>query len=216
MNKALGFIALFAVAVVGAFSYIQLTSNNPPELESARIYDQARPISPFVLEGTGGADVENQALLGQWTLMFTGYTYCPDICPTTMAQLKSRWADIDAATDLPVQVWMISVDPKRDDIERVSMYIDFFGEGFFGVRAEHKELFPFVRDIGLMYSLPDEDETDYLVNHSSAIILIDPNGEQQAIFRPSHELGSLATVNPNHLVDDFQKIARYLERENNY
>lgn len=216
MRKILGFLALLAVAVVGAFSYMQLTSNNAPKLESARIYDNARPISPFVLEGTGGADVENEALLGQWTLMFTGYTFCPDICPTTMAQLKSRWADIDAATDIPVQVWMISVDPKRDDIERVSMYIDFFGEGFFGVRAEHKELYPFVRDIGLMYSLPDEDETDYLVNHSSAIILVDPNGNQQAIFRPSHELGSLATVNPNHLVNDFQKIARYLERANNY
>ena len=216
MKKVLAALVMIAVAAVGAFSYLQITSNNPPELESARIYDQARPISPFVLEGTGGSDVENQALLGQWTLMFTGYTYCPDICPTTMAQLKSRWADIDAATDLPVQVWMISVDPKRDDIERVGMYIDFFGEGFFGVRAEHKELYPFVRDIGLMYSLPDEGETDYLVNHSSAIILVDPNGEQQAIFRPSHELGSLATVNPNQLVNDFQKIARYLERANSY
>ncbi|RUO23389.1 SCO family protein [Aliidiomarina iranensis] len=216
MKKVLAALVMIAVAAVGAFSYLQITSNNPPELESARIYDQARPISPFVLEGTGGSDVENQALLGQWTLMFTGYTYCPDICPTTMAQLKSRWADIDGATDLPVQVWMISVDPKRDDIERVGMYIDFFGEGFFGVRAEHKELYPFVRDIGLMYSLPDEGETDYLVNHSSAIILVDPNGEQQAIFRPSHELGALATVNPNQLVNDFQKIARYLERANSY
>lgn len=204
-------LLLLLVAMAGTVSYVHLSQEREPELSSARIYDNPRTIAPFTLQGTDGREVHNDALEGQWTMLFTGYTFCPDICPTTMAQLKSRWDDIAAATNLPVQVWMISVDPKRDDIERLAMYVDFFGDGFYGVRAEHPQLYPFVQNIGLMYSLPDEDEVNYLVNHSSAIILINPRGEQQAIFRPSHELGELAVVNPNHLVADFQKIARYLE-----
>lgn len=213
MKKLGGLILMVAIAVAGAYTYLHFTNSQPPVLESARIYDNPRTIAPFQLEGSDGENVTLSALEGQWTMLFTGYTFCPDICPTTMAQLKSRWQDIAAASDYPVQVWMISVDPQRDDIDRLAMYIDFFGEGFYGVRAEHKELYPFVRNIGLMYSIPDEDEENYLVNHSSAIILVNPRGEQQAIFRPSHELGELAVVNPNHLVNDFQKIARYLERE---
>lgn len=211
MKNVAVILLLVLVAVAGVVSYLHLNHEGEPELSSARIYDNPRTIAPFTLQGTDGREVYNDALEGQWTMLFTGYTFCPDICPTTMAQLKSRWDDIAGATNLPVQVWMISVDPKRDDIERLAMYVDFFGEGFYGVRAEHKELYPFVQNIGLMYSLPDEDEVNYLVNHSSAIILINPRGEQQAIFRPSHELGELAVVNPNHLVADFQKIARYLE-----
>ncbi|RUO35658.1 SCO family protein [Aliidiomarina sanyensis] len=212
LKKILLLIAMLAVAVLGSVSYLKITEVSEPTLASARIYDAPRAIEPFILEGTRGAEVTESALQGQWTLLFTGYTFCPDICPTTMAFLKSRWSQLADATDFPVEVWMISVDPQRDDIERLGMYVNFFGDGFFGVRAEHKHLFPFVRNIGLMYSIPDEDETNYLVNHSSAIILVNPAGQQQAIFRPSHELGQMPTVNPNELVSDFGKIVRYLER----
>lgn len=205
-------ILLVCAAAIGGWSYYQMTNVAPPSLETSRIYDEARDIDPFTLDGTHGDEVQNSALEGQWTLLFTGYTYCPDICPTTMAQLKSRWDDIAGVTDDPVQVWMISVDPKRDDVERLANYVGFFGDGFFGVRAEHPELFPFVRNIGLMYSMPDEDEENYLVNHSASIILVNPDGQQHAIFRAEQNPGTLPTVNPNDLVTDFQQIVRHYYR----
>ncbi|WP_194756138.1 SCO family protein [Aliidiomarina indica] len=216
MKKFLMLLGLLVVAVLGSFTYISLTEVREPTLASARIYDAPRSIEPFRLEGTAGQDVGLADLTGQWTLLFTGYTFCPDICPTTMAHLKSRWDDLAEATNFPVQVWMISVDPQRDDIDRLSMYVDFFGEGFLGVRAEHVDLYPFVRNIGLMYSIPDENESNYLVNHSSAIILVNPAGQQQAIFRPQHELGEMPTVNPQLLVQDFRDIVRYLEQLNTF
>lgn len=212
MKNAVFVVVLIVVAVVGAWSYTQLTSATPPELESARIYDQPRVVPPFLLEGSDGAEVRNEALEGQWTLIFTGYTFCPDICPTTMANLKSRWDDLEAATDTPVEVWMVSVDPQRDDVERLANYVGFFGDGFYGVRAEHTELHPFVRSLGMMYSVPAPDEENYLVDHSASIVLINPRGEQHAIFQSSHELGELAVVRPATLIPDFQKIVRYLER----
>lgn len=211
LKRILLLSSMLLIALLGSYSYLKITEVTAPELASARIYDAPRVIDPFILEGTGGHEVTESALHGQWTLLFTGYTYCPDVCPTTMAFLKSRWSQLAEATDFPIEVWMISVDPQRDDLDRLKMYVDFFGEGFFGVRAEHKHLFPFVRNIGLMYSIPDANEVNYLVNHSAAIILVNPSGQQHAIFRPSHALGEIATVNPTDLVNDFGQIVRYLE-----
>ncbi len=216
---------LAAVLVGGVWSYQRIANPGPPELETSLLYQTQRSIDPFSLHSTTGDNERGQAvtndnLLGQWTVIFTGYTFCPDICPTTMAQLQQSWGDIAAATDTPVQVWMVSVDPQRDDIPRLRNYVGFFNRGFedaerppfVGIRGEHKDLFPFVRNIGLMYSIPDEDETNYLVNHSAAIILINPQGHQQAVFRASHEPGMIPTVNPQLMLRDFTRMLRYLER----
>lgn len=214
-----------AVVVGGVWSYQRIANPGPPQLETSLLYQTQRTIDPFELTSTQGDSstgdvVTNEDLLGQWTIIFTGYTFCPDICPTTMAQLQQSWDDIAEQTSTPVQVWMVSVDPQRDDIPRLRNYVGFFNQGlnyesrtpFVGIRGEHKDLFPFVRNIGLMYSIPDEDETNYLVNHSAAIILINPQGHQQAVFRASHDAGMIPTVNPRLMVNDFTRMLRYLER----
>ena len=224
MLRAVFVLLLVAVTVGGVWSYQKIANPGPPTLETSLLYQTQRTIDPFELHSTDGTDdagqaVSNANLEGQWTIIFTGYTFCPDICPTTMAQLQQSWSDISASTDTPIQVWMVSVDPQRDDIARLRNYVGFFNRGlnaevrtpFLGIRGEHKDLFPFVRNIGLMYSIPDEDETNYLVNHSAAIILINPQGHQQAVFRASHDPGMIPTVNPQLLVADLQRILRYLE-----
>lgn len=217
-------ILMAAVVIGGVWSYQRIANPGPPQLETSLLYQTQRTIDPFELRSTAGSEKEgsvitNADLEGQWTIIFTGYTFCPDICPTTMAQLQQSWDDIAQATDTPIQVWMVSVDPQRDDIPRLRNYVGFFNQGlsynerrpFLGIRAEHKDLFPFVRNIGLMYSIPDEGETNYLVNHSAAIILINPQGHQQAVFRASHDPGMIPTVNPQLMVSDFKRMLRYLE-----
>lgn len=217
-------LLLIAGTAGGVWSYQKLVNPGPPELETSLMYETQRSIDPFELRSTAGESnngqtVSNADLEGQWTIIFTGYTFCPDICPTTMAQLQQSWEDISQTTDTPIQVWMVSVDPQRDDIPRLRNYVGFFNRGlnndvrtpFLGVRGEHKDLFPFVRNIGLMYSIPDEDETNYLVNHSAAIILLNPQGHQQAVFRANHDPGMIPTVNPQLLVADLKRILNYLE-----
>lgn len=222
ISRILLVAGLVLIALTGVFAYQTLLKPSEPSLDTSLLYSNPRTIDSFSLRSTSGDDdsgapLSNADLQGQWTVIFTGYTFCPDICPTTMAQLKQSWSDIRATTDTPVQVWMVSVDPQRDDIPRLRNYVGFFNDGlseqpFVGVRGEHPDLFPFVRNIGLMYTIPDEGETNYLVNHSAAIILINPQGHQQAVFRASHEPGQIPTVNPRLLVSDLQQIVRYLER----
>src|SRR5690554_6527552 len=111
-------LVLVAVAALGA-AVFSFTRGGAPQLEAARIYDTPRPVNNFSLESTTGELVTPASLKGQWTFLFTGYTYCPDICPTTMSALKSHWDELSSVTDLPIQVWMISVDPKRDSLAQL-------------------------------------------------------------------------------------------------
>lgn len=191
-------------AVAGVFAFI----NMPQEQPEALVYQPPRALAPFELESTAATTkIDSEALKGQWTLLFTGYTYCPDICPTTLSSLKTILPQLQKQAEKPVKVWMISVDPQRDSLDRLKEYTGYFGEQFIGVRAEHPQLFPFVRDLGLMYSVPEEGEENYLVNHSAAIILVNPDGKRLAIFNATHEPGAIPTVDMEQLVRDFAILA---------
>ena len=124
-----------------------------------------------------------------------------------MANLRKAMPDLQKQAEHPVNVWMISVDPQRDTVKRVTDYAGFFGPEFVGVRAEHPQLYPFVNGLGLMYSIPDEGATDYLVNHSAAIVLVNPDGQRQAIFKAEHVMGEIPSVNMTQLITDFAIIA---------
>lgn len=199
MNRLV--ILLAAIVALGAgYAVYNLWPEEKPE---ALVYQPPRALKPFNLQSTAEGAIDNKALKGQWTLLFTGYTFCPDICPTTMSELKGVLPALQEEVSEPVKVWMISVDPKRDDIKRLTQYVNYFGDEFVGVRAEHKDLFPFVRDLGLMYSIPDEGEENYLVNHSAAIILVNPNGHRKAIFNADHQRGEIPVVDMQQLQNDF-------------
>ena len=203
MSRIVTLLAAF-IALAAGFAVYNFWPEEKPE---ALVYEPPRALKPFTLESTAAGTVENDALKGQWTLLFTGYTFCPDICPTTMSDLKGVIPELQKEVSEPVKVWLISVDPKRDDIERLTQYVNYFGDDFVGVRAENKELFPFVRDLGLMYSIPDEGEENYLVNHSAAIILVNPDGNRKAIFNADHQRGEIPVVSMDKLKKDFAIIA---------
>ena len=204
MQKLMIVLAAVIAAAIGVASY-QLWPTAEPE---ALVYQPPRAPAPFQLQSTESPDpINNQALKGQWTLLFTGYTFCPDICPTTMSDLKNALPNLQQHTNTPVKVWMISVDPKRDSMERLKEYTGYFGDAFVGIRAEHPQLFPFVRDLGLMYSVPEEGEENYLVNHSAAIILVNPDGNRIAIFNADHQAGEIPVVDMEQLKRDFAIIA---------
>lgn len=203
MSKS-GLAVVVLAALVAVVAGVTTYHFWPTAKPDALVYQPARALKPFSLESTASSDrINNDALQGQWTLLFTGYTFCPDICPTTLSELKQVLPQLQAATDTPVKVWMISVDPKRDSLERLSQYTGYFGDNFVGIRAEHPQLFPFVRDLGLMYSVPKEDEENYLVNHSGAIILVNPDGNRKAIFNTAGSAEKLPTVDMQQLVRDF-------------
>lgn len=202
MNKSFLIIGGLIAAIVGAVVFQQL--NKPALPESALYYQEPRGIKSFELTQHNGQSFNNGNLIKHWSLVFVGYTSCPDVCPTTLQNLGFIYEELKAIAD-NTQVLLVSVDPKRDSVEKLSQYITYFNTDFIALRAEHDALFPFARNLGLMYAINGEEE-NYLVDHSASLVLINPDGNIAAIFKPEHEIGKVPTIDSDILVSDYKKI----------
>ena len=159
-------------------------------LQSATVLDGERPLPEFALVRAGGS-FANSDLNGHWTLLFFGYTSCPDVCPTALYLLKELRSELaERVVTLP-QVVMVSVDP-RDDPQTLSRYVSAFDPAFIGATADDAGLAPLVKHLGVYYLRHDKDgKAAYVVDHSAAIYLIDPRGRLKAVFPPPQTLPAM-------------------------
>ncbi|WP_414829053.1 SCO family protein [Alteromonas sp. H39] len=194
------------LGVIGAVYIAPPTDDTQPQ--HLQQFPQPRELTDFTLTDHHGNTVTPQALKGQWTLAFLGYTFCPDICPTTMAALSGAYPKIQQLeSDKPVKVWFISVDPNRDTTARLNDYVSYFNEEFTAVSGEHAELFPLVRSMGMMYAMAQStDDPNYLVNHSASVVLINPDAKVIGRFKPVSEPGTLAVADVNQILADLPVI----------
>lgn len=212
MNKLLYIIvAVFAFAA-GTLGFYQSFYLAPPE--HALYYQQARDLKPFKLTDHQGNAFTNKNLQGKWSWVFFGYTSCPDVCPTTLQELNFIYPQLSETA--PNQVLLVSVDPNRDSQEKLAQYIAYFNRDFIALTAGHDVLYPFARNMGLMYAITDDKDSAnhdvesgrYLVDHSASIVLINPQGKIAAIFKPEQEIGQVPSIDGAKLVSDFKKIVR--------
>ena len=164
-------------------------------------------MSPFTLTDGDGEPFTAANLAGHWTFLFIGYTYCPDVCPTALADLRSIYPDLKKI-EPSSQVVFISADPQRDDSARLKSYTAFFHPEFKAATGTHRALFPLVRNLGLVYSIVESERKDYLIDHSASIVLINPEGKLVAMFRPKVAPGEVAHVDMQTMVSDFARIVR--------
>ncbi len=145
---------------------------------------------------------------GGWTFIYVGYTYCPDACPISLnilSQMYASLAEQDAANN--VKGLLVSVDPERDSPERLREYVKYFNENFAGATGTENNLASFAKQVSAVYSLPKDRSTkEYLVDHSSSIILINPKAEVHAIFTPPQKADLLA--------EDYIKLRDYFNSQN--
>ncbi|MFC3122585.1 SCO family protein [Agaribacter flavus] len=167
-------------------------------------YPEPRQITEFNITQHNQSPMNKQSLIGKWTLAFVGYTFCPDICPVTLAEINKVYPELKAlAADSPLQVWFLSVDPKRDTIERLNEYVSYFNPDFVAATGDHEQLFPLVRSMGMMYSMTtNSDDPNYLVDHSASIVVINPEAKVVGRFKPVHEPGKIATSDMQQILND--------------
>ena len=163
------------------------------------VYDVPRHIQDFSLHDHNGQPFTKSSLAGKWTLMFFGYTYCPDICPITMAtirQFEGLLKDTEAADS--VQVVFVTVDPQRDTPEKLGAYVKYFGEDYAGVTGEYIEIFKLARQVNIAFGYQPAENGNYLVSHSGEIVLINPNGDFHGFFKVPHD--------PEKMVANFRSV----------
>ena len=138
-----------------------------------------------------GTPFTNEDLNGQWSLLFFGYTHCPDICPTTMNVLAEAKRKSDG--DFP-RVVFVTVDPQRDTVDMLGDYVHYFDPEFTGVTGDENMIQALTLQASVLYmKVPGEsgNENDYLVDHSSSILMINPQGQLAAFLGAPHTPGSI-------------------------
>ncbi len=209
-NTIVGIVALIALigGVIGAIYISPPGFYNKAEPEYLSAYPMPRALADIQLTDQKGQPFTLDNLKGKWSLLFLGYTFCPDICPTTLASLNQIYPELQQIeTDKPLQVVFISVDPKRDSISRLQEYTQFFNPEFVAATGGHDQLFPFVRSMGLMYALSESTENpNYLVDHSASVIVVNPQAQVIGRFKPAHQQGMPPITDGQQILHDMPLI----------
>lgn len=196
MNKAarlrLTYIALiiFMMLLVAGFVHRMLQpvvfSKEKMETYGGVFFDKPRIFRDPVLVDQNGKPFTKQFFLGKWTLVFFGFTYCPDICPTTLGTLSKFYSELQKTGEADqVQVVMVSVDPARDTPDKLREYTTYFNPAFTGVTGEYIELVKFAGDLNAGFTkVPIEGGSNYLMEHSGNITVINPRGDYHGFFKP--------------------------------
>ena len=196
MNKSS--IAIVAIiALVGGFAMSWYEHDNRPiELESGTWFgEQARALPDFELLDQRREKLTRAQLQGHWSLMFFGYTHCPDICPISLQTLAEMVAAIDDPDVVEaLQVYFISVDPERDSPELLAEYASYFNADFNAATAAPEQLAVLTQSLGISHALRNKTDasSDYDVDHSAAIVLINPRAEFAGLFGAPHDASAMA------------------------
>jgi len=141
-----------------------------------------KPALDFTLTSHTGAPVSLHDFRGKLVLLYFGYTFCPGICPTTLANVAQALHQLGPQAQ-QVQLLMISVDPERDTPERLAAYVPAFHRSFIGLTGSPAEIATVAPKFGIFYEKEDNaPATGYLVNHSSTMLVIDQQGIMRFII----------------------------------
>ena len=121
--------------------------------------------------------------MDRWTLIFFGFTHCPDICPTTMAELAELKSQLAGTEASDARVVMVSVDPARDTPDRLAQYVPYFHPDFIGVTGEFAEILSVAQRLNAPFRKVSEPDGGYQMEHSANVMLMNPRGDYHGFFR---------------------------------
>ena len=188
-------VVVFMLVVLAGFIYRigqpRLMSASEMQANGLYLMDPPRDIGAFSLIDHRGEAFTPERLEDQWTLLFFGFTHCPDICPTTMAFLDDFVASLEGTEVSDTEVVMVSVDPARDTVAQLATYVPFFNSDFTGVTGEFLELFNFATALNTPFrKVPGQGE-DYQVDHRANVVLINPRGHYHGFFKAPLDLAKM-------------------------
>jgi protein SCO1/2 len=195
-------IGLVALAV-GIFAGSRLGGKGPAPAIQGATFAEPQAIPEFRLVDHNGVPLTSNRLQGKWTFIYFGYTFCPDVCPTTLQSLGAMQRQLsEDDADSGTEYLFISVDPDRDTTDRLAQYTPFFGDRFVGATGSDESLLALTSSLGVIYAKVEGDDPDnYLVDHTSSVLLVNPKGELQAVMSAPHT--------PAQLARDFLSIREY-------
>lgn len=160
---------------------------------------QSRNLPELSLTNQDGQTVAVDQLKDQWSLLFFGYTFCPDICPATLAQLRQLQGQLPPETLAKLRIVLVTVDPHRDTPEQLKKYLEYFDAGFIGLTGEEAIIQKLANGVSIPFIPADTSKENYTVDHSGNLVLIGPDGKQRGFIRAPINNAKLAAQLPGLL-----------------
>jgi protein SCO1/2 len=191
-------IVAIAVAALVAGVYVARLVSRPavPALESGTVFPEPRTLDPFALVDTHHSPASPATLAGHPTLVFFGFTHCPDVCPTTLTILSS----VQKQVAIPgLKIALISIDPERDTPEQLGQYISAFKGDLIGLTGDARAVETASKTFGVAASKVDLGGGNYTMDHSAVVFALDSQARIVAVFTPPFR--------PDALTRDIAKLA---------
>lgn len=185
---------ILVVLISAGFYWLFLDSLS----DESTLYPRARAIQDFSLTKHDDSIFTKEQLKDHWTLLFFGYTYCPDICPMALSilrgvtmELEQQYPQLAADT----QVVFVSVDGARDTPELLSQYVQYFHPKFIGLSGDESQINALTRQLNIVYmKMPVQADGSYIINHSSTILLIDSQAQLVGRFTTPHDVNEITKL----------------------
>ena len=175
---------ILSLSIIATF-ILGCSSKSP---EYSTVLTKPIKLDEFLLTADDDSVFSNQSLKDKWSLLFFGYTHCPDVCPLTLHQLAQANKELADKLDSTPSIIMVSVDPDRDTSKILKKYVSSFGKNVLGVTGKNEELDKLTSQLGIFYNANKHEGDNYSVNPSAAVILINKNAEFHAVFSAPHSI----------------------------
>ena len=170
------------------------------QMRTVRLITPPRVLPDWQLRLSDGGVATPATLQGRWTLVFLGFTHCPDVCPTTLAELAKAQKQLAAMPEPKrPRLLFVSVDPERDTPKLTGDYAHYFHPDTLAASPTPEQLTAFAKALGLVYMKVSSPDGSYSMDHSATLVLLDPQGRQAGLLSPP--------LDPQKIADDLRLLA---------
>jgi protein SCO1 len=204
LRIVLAAIVAFALGLILARVFVALREVPVPVTENTTILPQPRDLPPLDLVDQDNRPLPRDFLRNRWTVVFFGFTQCPDVCPTTLAtlaQMKKKLADLPA--EQQPRVLLVSVDPERDSAAILKPYVTFFDPSFLGATGTLAATGQAATAFSVPFAKVPLPDGGYTMDHGAGLFVVSPAGALAAYSSPPFDAAVLAR--------DFRKVVQYFE-----
>jgi len=200
-NRTTGLIMVAALAaglgLLASKAFFAGRDADTRPMQTVKLFPQPRALPAFALRQSDGTQLTPGELAGHWTVVFLGFTHCPDICPTTLAELaqaQKKWAALPDSTR--PRVLFVSVDPDRDTPMKIGDYVRAFHRDTLAATADVPALEVFAKSMSMVFIKMEPEAgasaNQYSVDHSASLAVLDPQGRMAGVITPPLVPNSIA------------------------
>ena len=162
------------------------------------VLPKPRELAPFALTDQRGQPFTNESLVGHWTLLYFGFTSCPDVCPVTLSVLAQVQRDLEALGRPTLaegfHVVLVTVDPDKDDAATLGTYVEGFSKSFLGVTGSQAAIAELATQVNVAFMKVPTGDGGYTVDHTGNIVIVNPRGHYHGFIRVPHEKGNIVAA----------------------